>query len=62
MQNLTQYSDDELSLMVMNDEALYSYRHDTESLFALLTEYFVFTDEQMDVLIQDLADDAGEQE
>jgi len=56
MQDLTNYSDEELSLQVFNDEGLYNMRHDT-LLHELLSEFFTFTYEQEQVLIQDLHDD-----
>jgi len=58
-QDLTQYSDDELSLLVMNDQALYSIRHKrhlTDTLDAL----FDYTSEQMEVLTADLDSDFQE--
>ena len=60
MQDLTQYSDDELSLQVFNDEGLYSMRHDTGNLLEVLEEIFTYSFEQMEVLLTDLADDLDE--
>lgn len=58
-QDLTQYSENELSLQVFNDEGLYNIRH-RGYLFETLKSLFIFTDEQLKVLTQDLKDDAGE--
>lgn len=54
--DITKYSDNELSLWVFNDEALYSLRRSI-NLKILLEQYFIFTDEQFEVLEQDLKDD-----
>lgn len=59
MQDLTQYSDNELSLQVFNDEYLYNFRH-VDYLEEILEELFLFTDEQLHVLKGDLADDLEE--
>ena len=57
MQDLTQYSDAELSLMVFNDEGLYRDRN--KSWFVdSLKDMFIFTQQQMDELLVDLEDDA----
>ena len=57
MQDLTQYSDAELSLMVFNDEGLYRDRN--KSWFVdSLKNMFIFTQQQMDELLVDLEDDA----
>ena len=52
-QNLTEYSSDELSLQVMNDEGLYNMRH-SSALFEILDELYIYTEEQRDILEQDL--------
>ena len=57
MIDLTNYSDDELSLMVFNDEYFYIERKNEDYLLALCNEEFIFTAEQLAVLKQDLADD-----
>lgn len=54
MKDLRGYSDDELSLVVMNDEYFYIERNNTEYLMALVKEEFLFTEEQFQVLNQDL--------
>lgn len=55
-QDLTKYSDSELSLVVMNDEGLYNMRHQ-QNLRHTLEEFFIFTDEQWNELEQDLKDE-----
>ncbi len=55
-QDITQHSDNELSLIVMNDESLYNMRRRSD-LLEILKEYFIFTDEQAEVLRQDIEDD-----
>ena len=54
MTNLEQFNDNELSLTVYNDESLYNMRYDRNLLFAFLNEYFIYTIEQRDELINDL--------
>ena len=54
--DLTQYTDSELSLWVFNDEGLYRQRH-SEYLKETLRELFIFTNAQWEELQQDLADD-----
>ena len=53
MIDLTQYTDNELSMVVFNDEGLYSMRHDSD-LIAELEEVFTFTPCQLLVLLDDL--------
>lgn len=57
--DLTQYSENELSLMVFNDEGLYRMRN-RSYLIETLRELFIFSDEQLDVLKQDIQDDNEE--
>ena len=59
MEDLTRYSDQELSLMVFNDEYLYNQRHNS-GFSDLIDELFIYTEEQKDELIQDLTDDLEE--
>lgn len=59
MTDLTQYSEQELSLEVFNNEGLYSIRFSTY-LMDTLREVFTFTQEQEEVLTQDLLDDLNE--
>ena len=51
--DLTNYSDSELSLVVFNDEYLYNIRHRSH-LIDTLNELFIYTDEQLEELKQDL--------
>lgn len=54
--DLTEYSDNELSLHVFNDEGLYRMRR-RRDFMDTLREFFIFTDEQEEVLKQDLQDE-----
>jgi hypothetical protein len=56
MEDLTIYSDDELSLHVMNDEALYSLRKYPAALEEAIYNLFKFTAKQYEVLQQDISD------
>lgn len=56
--NLTEQSDQELSLLVFNDEDLYNMRK-RKDFIDLLRVYFVFTDAQLKVLEADLAEDSN---
>lgn len=58
-EDLTQYTDSELSLRVFNDEGLYRGRH-MKGFMYLLEDIFIFTHEQEDELLQDLQDDLEE--
>lgn len=60
-QDITMHSDLELSLMVFNTEWLFNSRK-RPSFIARLKELYVFTDEQLDVLLTDLAEEALEEE
>jgi hypothetical protein len=53
-QDLTQYSDNELSLRVFNDEVLYSMRKERKGLKFTLDELFEYTEEQWEILVNDL--------
>ncbi len=59
MEDLTGYSDQELALRVYNTEYLYGIRHDSD-LLDMLTEIFIFTDEQREELERDLLEDQDE--
>jgi hypothetical protein len=52
-QDITGYSDQELSLLVYNTEYLYNLRH-RYNLKDLLEQDFIFTDSQWDTLLADL--------
>ena len=54
MTNLKNYSDNELSLQVYNDELLYRLRKDIDFLMAFIDETFHYTEAQRKILIDDL--------
>lgn len=54
MIDITNYSDNELSLQVMNDLYFYNERHHIEFLVALVKEEFFFTDRQLEVMLEDV--------
>jgi len=60
MQDITMYSDDELSLIVFNDAYLYNTRFFSWFIDNLEVD-FTYTEKQLEVLKQDIADDAEEQ-
>tara|TARA_R110000751_G_scaffold33587_2_gene83597 strand:- start:807 stop:1043 length:237 start_codon:yes stop_codon:yes gene_type:complete len=60
MRNITQYSDDELALIVFNDEYFYIERLNRPYLIALIREEIVFTNKQLSVLITALDEDVSE--
>lgn len=55
-QDLREYSDNELSFIVFNDEGLYLIRH-TSFLEDYLNDIFIFTQGQLNQLKLDLIDD-----
>jgi hypothetical protein len=55
--DLTMYSDDELSLVVMNTECLYNLRRDRSALTDAIEELYTFTGIQWITLLNDIADD-----
>ena len=57
MENLTEYSDQELSNWVFNTECLYSARNDEAELMRIINSSFVYTDEQLQELKNDLAEE-----
>lgn len=59
-QDITEYSDNELSLIVFNDECFYRMRRNRKALISSLEEFFKFTDEQLEVLNNDLDSDEEE--
>jgi len=60
MNDLTMYGDQELSMMVFNTEWLYNLRHNHLSLMVAVDEEFKYTPEQMEELLIDIDEDAGE--
>lgn len=59
-QDLTEFSDAELSLLVFNTECLYNMRRNRRRLLEALNDLYIYTSAQLDELEQDL--DADEQE
>ena len=59
MEDLTGYSDQELSLRVFNEEYLYDNRN-RGGFLDMLDEFFIYTQTQKDELTQDLTDDLKE--
>ncbi len=60
-QDITMYSDNELSLIVFNDEYFYNHRH-RRDLIPLLQDMFIFTDAQLRVLEEDLIIDQDKED
>ena len=60
MKDLRQYSSRELSLWVYNDEFLYSQRF-RSSFIDLVSDIFLYTDEQLEELINDIAEEQIEE-
>lgn len=59
--DITEYSDAELSLHVMNDEYLYKMRRrPLRHLRAELEELFIFTTEQWEDLVETIEEDLAE--
>ena len=56
MENISMHSNDELSLRVFNDPYFYNEIHHPEYLMALIKEEYVYSDEQMVRLVDDLDD------
>jgi hypothetical protein len=59
--DITMYSGNELSLIVFNDQGLYEDRHG-KWFISTLDELFVYTEEQLDILKDDLVEDLKEEE
>ena len=57
MKDLTMYGKHELSLQVYNDPYFYRERDYKEFLYTILRKEFIFTEEQMTVLIADLIEE-----
>ena len=56
-EDITGYSDQELSLRVFNDEYYYNEIANRDYLLALVAEQFKYTVSQMDELLTDLDED-----
>lgn len=59
MKDIRHYSVNELSLLVFNDEFLYQWRH-TSRLIDIINDIYIYTDEQLEVLNEDLNQDLDE--
>ncbi len=59
-QDLTEYSNNELSLLVFNTEYLYRMRRNVRKLMQEIDEVYLYNDEQLTVLLQDIKEDLGE--
>lgn len=51
--DIREYSDNELSMLVFNDESLYNMRH-LSNLESILREIYIFSDDQLEVLKVDV--------
>ena len=63
MKDLTQHTDDTLSLVVFNDKYYYNERNhggDNDYILALVAEEFIYTGCQLEILITNLNDDRAE--
>jgi hypothetical protein len=58
--DLTTYTENELSLLVFNTESLYLLRGDWATLVQALDEQFTYTPAQLQVLEDDVDEDAEE--
>jgi hypothetical protein len=59
-ENLTDYSDSELSIRVFNEESLYRMRHNTRLLIEALQELYIFNEAQEQELLEDIESDLNE--
>lgn len=60
--DISEYSDSELSMLVMNDETLYSMRYDSTFLTGLIPNVYIYTAAQFEELENDLAEELKEEE
>ena len=60
--NLTECSENELSMFVYNDECLYNARFNQNVLNELIDEYFIYTQTQMRILLEDICEELEEAE
>lgn len=59
-QNITMYTENELSLQIFNDECLYKMRRQILRNPSLLDDIFIYTNEQLKIALNDLTEDLGE--
>lgn len=57
MKDITNYSENELSLLVMNDEDYYIQMENPKLLLETLYQDFIYTDKQLEVLIDTMRED-----
>jgi len=58
--DLTQYSENELSMLVFNIEFLYNMRRNIKELKLELDEIYDYTEEQFEILVNDIKENLGE--
>jgi hypothetical protein len=56
-QNITEYSDEELSMLIFNDETLYRMRRSILKNPSILDDFFEYNHDQLMNLIDDIKDD-----
>lgn len=60
-QDITMYSEEALSLHVFNDEYLYNNRHMNYFIDYIIKEMYIYTEDQLEVLENDLKEDLEEE-
>jgi hypothetical protein len=55
--DISSHSDNELSLIIMNNESFYRLRRDFNRLKDLIDQCFIYTDDQLEELKQTLKED-----
>ena len=53
-ENITNYSDNELSNLVYNIEYLYLSRHNITYLMELINDVYIYTENQKEILLHDI--------
>ena len=61
-EDITMHSDNELSLIVMNEESLYNIRRRISRNPRMLDELFIYTETQLETLLIDIEQDLMEME
>ena len=57
LRDITEYSDNELAMQVMNDEHFYIELDNPKLVLALVDEEFIYTDKQKEILIDTMRED-----
>ena len=57
LRDITEYSDNELAMQVMNDEHFYIELDNPKFVLALVDEEFIYTDKQKEILIDTMRED-----